>query len=184
VALCRALVGQPDLLLLDEPTNHLDVESIRWLEGFLKGFPGAVIFVTHDRYFLDRICDQIVAFEEGGVFVQPGNFSYYLEKKLEREQRQKAHDTGGRPAVKEVPRDRTRRPRKLTFKELRELEGMEAAILRVEARVHELEGTLNDPAFYATRAIEAPRLIAELGAARSESARLYARWQELDAIGK
>jgi ATP-binding cassette subfamily F protein uup len=76
------------------------------------------------------------------------------------------------------------RPRKLTFKEQRELEGMEAAILQIEARVHELEATLNDPTFYASRAVDAPRLIAELEAARAEATRLYARWQELDAIGK
>jgi hypothetical protein len=61
---------------------------------------------------------------------------------------------------------------------------MEAAILRVESKVHELETTLNDPAFYSSQAVEAPRLIAELEAARAEAARLYARWQELDAIGK
>ncbi|MCL4178726.1 MAG: ATP-binding cassette domain-containing protein [Verrucomicrobia bacterium] len=182
--LAKVLKRGGNLLVLDEPTNDLDLPSLRLLEEALVDFEGSVLVVSHDRYFLDRICDQIVAFEESGVFVQPGNFSYYLEKKLERDERQKARETVSRPAAKEIPRDRAQRPRKLTFKEQRELEGMETAILEAETRVHELEVTLNDPAFYANRAIDAPRLIVELEAARAEAARLYARWQELDSIGK
>ena len=65
VALCRALAAQPDLLLLDEPTNHLDAESIRWLEDFLGAFPGAVIFVTHDRYFLDVLATRLIELADG-----------------------------------------------------------------------------------------------------------------------
>ena len=180
--LAKVLKRGGNLLVLDEPTNDLDLPSLRLLEEALVDFEGSVLVVSHDRYFLDRICDQIVAFEEGGVFVQPGNFSYYLEKKLERDQRGK--EPVARSAIKEVPRDRSARPRKLSFKEQRELEGMEAAILQAESRVHELEATLNDPAFYASQASEAPRLIAALETARAEATRLYARWQELDAIGK
>ncbi len=180
--LAKVLKRGGNLLVLDEPTNDLDLPSLRLLEEALVDFEGSVLVVSHDRYFLDRICDQIVAFEEGGVFVQPGNFSYYLEKKLERDQRGK--EPAARSAIKDVPRDRSARPRKLSFKEQRELEGMETAIMRAESRVHELEATLNDPAFYASQASEAPRLIAALETARAEAARLYARWQELDAIGK
>ena len=72
VALCRALAAQPDLLLLDEPTNHLDAESILWLEEFLRKFPGAVIFVTHDRYFLDGIATRIVELADGLCYSHPG----------------------------------------------------------------------------------------------------------------
>ena len=180
--LAKVLKRGGNLLVLDEPTNDLDLPSLRLLEEALVDFEGSVLVVSHDRYFLDRICDQIVAFEEGGVFVQPGNFSYYLEKKLERDQRGK--EPTARSAIKEVSRDRSARRRKLSFKEQRELEGMEAAIMRAESRVHELEATLNDPAFYASQASEAPRLIAALETARAEATRLYARWQELDAIGK
>jgi ATP-binding cassette subfamily F protein uup len=180
--LAKVLKRGGNLLVLDEPTNDLDLPSLRLLEEALVDFAGSVLVVSHDRYFLDRICDQIVAFEPGGVFVQPGNFSYYLEKKLERDQRNR--EPAAPPAIKEVSRDRNVRPRKLSFKEQRELEGMEAAIMLVESRVHELETTLNNPTFYATRAVDAPRLVAELEAARAEAARLYARWQELDAIGK
>ncbi|HWN95580.1 MAG TPA: ABC-F family ATP-binding cassette domain-containing protein, partial [Methylomirabilota bacterium] len=86
VALCRALASQPDLLLLDEPTNHLDAETIRWLEEFLRGFPGAVIFVTHDRYFLDVIATRIIEIAEGRAYSHPGNYTAYLESKAIRRQ--------------------------------------------------------------------------------------------------
>ena len=75
VALCRALVAQPELLLLDEPTNHLDSESIRWLEDYLRNFPGAVIFVTHDRYFLDVIATRIIELADGRCYSHEGNYT-------------------------------------------------------------------------------------------------------------
>ena len=86
VALCRALAAQPDLLLLDEPTNHLDVESILWLEEFLQRFPGAVIFVTHDRYFLDGIATRIIELDDGRCYSHSGNYTAYLESKAARQQ--------------------------------------------------------------------------------------------------
>src|SRR5512133_3638851 len=86
VALCRALAAQPDLLLLDEPTNHLDAESILWLEEFLREFPGAVIFVTHDRYFLDVIATRMIQLADGRCFSHPGNYTAYLESKAIRQQ--------------------------------------------------------------------------------------------------
>src|SRR5512137_1991186 len=86
VALCRALAAQPDLLLLDEPTNHLDAESILWLEEFLHEFPGAVIFVTHDRYFLDVIATRIIELDNGRCFSHPGNYTAFLESKAVRQQ--------------------------------------------------------------------------------------------------
>jgi len=85
VALARTLVAQPDLLLLDEPTNHLDAESILWLEKFLVEFPGAVLFVTHDRYFLDRIATRIAEIDEGVIYSHPGNYTAYLESKAVRD---------------------------------------------------------------------------------------------------
>src|SRR4029453_7787112 len=82
----RALGAQPDLLLLDEPTNHLDAESILWLEGFLHDFPGAVIFVTHDRYFLDVIATRVIELADGRCYSHPGNYTAYLESKAIRQQ--------------------------------------------------------------------------------------------------
>ncbi|MHB1306649.1 MAG: ABC-F family ATP-binding cassette domain-containing protein [Limisphaerales bacterium] len=184
--LARVLKRGGNLLVLDEPTNDLDLPSLRLLEGALVDFEGSVLVVSHDRYFLDRICDQIVAFEDGGVFVQPGNYSYYLEKKLERDARIKAVGAGLKAVVGAplAPARRTERPRKLSYKEQRELEGIEVSILEAETRVQELEAMLNAPAFFATRAAEAPRVIADLDAARARVTGLYARWQELDRIGK
>ncbi len=182
--LAKVLRRGGNVLVLDEPTNDLDLPSLRMLEEALADFDGTVLVVSHDRYFLDRICDQIVAFEDAGLFVQPGNYSYYLEKKNERDAHRAAWaNIAGTPPRKPEPA-RTPKPSrlgKLTFKEQRELDGMESAILAAEARVLELETTLNDPAFHATRSREAHGLVADLEAARGEVTRLYTRWQELAA---
>jgi ATP-binding cassette subfamily F protein uup len=81
VLLARALVGQPDLLLLDEPTNHLDIEAIQWLEGFLAEYEGAVMFVTHDRAFLQRLATRIIELDRGWLTSWPGNYATYLRRK-------------------------------------------------------------------------------------------------------
>ena len=84
VALCRLLLEAPDLLLLDEPTNHLDAESVLWLEQFLSKYPGAVLAVTHDRYFLDNVAEWICEVDRGTLFPYKGNYSTYLETKAAR----------------------------------------------------------------------------------------------------
>ena len=84
VALCRLLLQAPDLLLLDEPTNHLDAESVLWLEQFLKNYPGAVLAVTHDRYFLDNVAEWICEVDRGTLYPYKGNYSTYLETKAAR----------------------------------------------------------------------------------------------------
>ncbi len=84
VALCRLLLSQPDILLLDEPTNHLDAESVLWLEQFLKNFPGTVIAVTHDRYFLDNVAGWILELDRGEGIPWQGNYSTWLEQKAKR----------------------------------------------------------------------------------------------------
>ncbi len=84
VALCKLLLSKPDLLLLDEPTNHLDAESVQWLEQHLAAYPGAVLAVTHDRYFLDNVAQWILELDRGRAYPYEGNYSTYLEKKAER----------------------------------------------------------------------------------------------------
>ena len=84
VALCRLLLEAPDLLLLDEPTNHLDAESVLWLEQFLQNYPGAVLAVTHDRYFLDNVAEWICEVDRGHLYPYKGNYSTYLETKASR----------------------------------------------------------------------------------------------------
>ncbi len=93
VALCRLLLSEPDMLLLDEPTNHLDAESVGWLERFLEGFPGTVVAITHDRYFLDNAAGWILELDRGRGIPYEGNYSNWLEakeKRIEQEQRQEA----------------------------------------------------------------------------------------------
>lgn len=92
VALCKLLLQKPDLLLLDEPTNHLDAESVQWLEQHLESYPGAVIAVTHDRYFLDHVAQWIAEVDRGRLYPYEGNYSTYLEKKSERLQIQGKKD--------------------------------------------------------------------------------------------
>ena len=84
VALCRLLLSQPDLLLLDEPTNHLDAESVQWLEQHLEKYPGTVVAVTHDRYFLDNVAGWILELDRGHAYPYEGNYSTYLETKAAR----------------------------------------------------------------------------------------------------
>ncbi|WP_312719060.1 energy-dependent translational throttle protein EttA [Mobilicoccus sp.] len=92
VALCKLLLSKPDLLLLDEPTNHLDAESVNWLEQFLANYPGTVLAVTHDRYFLDNVAQWIAEVDRGRLYPYEGNYSTYLEKKAERLQVQGKKD--------------------------------------------------------------------------------------------
>jgi ATP-binding cassette ChvD family protein len=92
VALCKLLLSKPDLLLLDEPTNHLDAESVQWLEQHLAAYAGAVLAVTHDRYFLDNVAQWILELDRGRAYPYEGNYSTYLEKKQERLQVQGKKD--------------------------------------------------------------------------------------------
>jgi ATP-binding cassette ChvD family protein len=92
VALCKLLLEAPDLLLLDEPTNHLDAESVQWLEQHLSAYPGAVLAVTHDRYFLDNVAEWILELDRGRAYAYEGNYSVYLEKKRDRLQVQGQKD--------------------------------------------------------------------------------------------
>ncbi|MDR2172760.1 MAG: energy-dependent translational throttle protein EttA [Burkholderiales bacterium] len=103
VALCRLLLSKPDMLLLDEPTNHLDAESVEWLEQFLYRFPGTVIAITHDRYFLDNAAEWILELDRGYGIPWKGNYSSWLDQKEKRlEQEQKAEDARTRAMKKEL----------------------------------------------------------------------------------
>ena len=103
VALCRLLLSKPDMLLLDEPTNHLDAESVEWLEIFLKRFPGTVVAITHDRYFLDNAAEWILELDRGRGIPYQGNYSTWLDQKEQRlEQEQRTEDARTRAMKKEL----------------------------------------------------------------------------------
>ncbi|MTI52500.1 MAG: energy-dependent translational throttle protein EttA [Alcanivorax sp.] len=99
VALCRLLMSAPDMLLLDEPTNHLDAESVAWLERFLHEFPGTVVAVTHDRYFLDNSCEWILELDRGHGIPWKGNYSSWLEQKEQRLEQEEKKESAHRKTV-------------------------------------------------------------------------------------
>ncbi len=125
VLLARALVGQPDLLLLDEPTNHLDIDAIRWLEDFLAGYSGAVMFVTHDRTFLRRLATRIVELDRGHLTSWPGDYATYLQRKEQ--------------ALAAEAAEHTRFDKKLAEEEAWIRQGVKARRTRNEGRVRALE---------------------------------------------
>ncbi|MBL8502572.1 MAG: energy-dependent translational throttle protein EttA [Rhodocyclaceae bacterium] len=100
VALCRLLLSKPDMLLLDEPTNHLDAESVDWLEQFLTRFPGTVVAVTHDRYFLDNAAEWILELDRGQGIPWKGNYSSWLEQKEERLKQEESSESARQKAIK------------------------------------------------------------------------------------
>ena len=177
--LAKALCRGGNVIVLDEPTNDLDLGSLRMLEEALAAFTGTILVVSHDRYFLDRICDQILAFEDGGIHLQAGNFSYYLEKKKERHQYYKNLGSSFSEPGKSLSASPPPPARKLSYKEKNELETMEATILDAEKVVSNLERELNSPEFYTSRAAETTTLTEQLHAARERVAKLYERWEEL-----
>ena len=181
--LARILKNGGNFLILDEPTNDLDLSTLRIVEEGLLAFGGVVLVVSHDRYFLNRICTGILAFEgEGQVSYSVGDYDYYWEKR----QRLLAADPG--PAAwqekpKAPPQRQTgEKPRKLTFKEARELEGMEAAIMACEARLAEIEAMFSDPDFNRKYGAQGQALHEEVEAERRRHETLFARWEELEAV--
>jgi ATP-binding cassette subfamily F protein uup len=182
--LAKVLKHGGNLIVLDEPTNDLDLPSLRMLEEALADFDGTVICVSHDRYFLDRICDQIIAFEDNGVMVQPGNYSYYLEKRQAREasQRIQAQAAASHAAARHKASAAAAKPRKLTLKEKHELDAIEDLILTAEQEVEAIEWRLNDPAFQANHFAGIPGVVGQLDTAKAEVERLYARWDELEQL--
>lgn len=184
LTLAKILKQGGNFLILDEPTNDLDLSSLRLLEEALATYLGCVIVVSHDRYFLNRVCTGILAFEAGGkVFYNPGDYDYYLEKRREREAAALAAAEPARPAKPQssAPPPAPKERRKLSYKEQRELDGMEEAIAAAEEKVSEIETCFSDPDFFAKYGSRAAELQRQLDDAKAECARLYERWDELES---
>jgi ATP-binding cassette subfamily F protein uup len=192
--LARILKNGGNFLILDEPTNDLDLPTLRVLEEALIAFPGVVLVVSHDRYFLNRVCTDVLAFEgDGKIHHSVGDYDYYLEKKqralvaASRESAailatNKSSALSRAAATKATKTAKPAKPRKLSFKEARELEGMEAQIHGVDAEIVRIEGLFASPDFHRTHATQTNQLTADLAAAKENLAKLYARWEELEAI--
>jgi ATP-binding cassette subfamily F protein uup len=177
VLLAKILKRGGNVLILDEPTNDLDLGTLRLLEEALVAFGGSVIVVSHDRYFLNRVCTAILAFEEGGVLrYGVGNYDYYLERRASAPAPVTASSSNSQP------KSSSQKPRKLKWKEERELEGMESVILAAEEEVTRIEAAFADPNFHAEHGADYPKLEVELRSARDRVARLYTRWEELGKI--
>jgi ATP-binding cassette subfamily F protein uup len=193
--LARLFLEGANVLALDEPTNDLDLVTLNVLERLLLGFDGSVLLVAHDRYVLDKVATDILALEgEGRATRYPGNYEMYRTLKEQAERAAAApggpagpaatageERKGGRPHER-GDAARPRKPGKLSFKEQRELEGMEAAILAAEERKAALEAVLSDPATYQREGAGVARLTAELDEVGAEVEDLYRRWQELEAL--
>jgi ATP-binding cassette subfamily F protein uup len=183
VLLAKILKRGGNVLILDEPTNDLDLGTLRLLEEALCAYKGSVIVVSHDRYFLNRVCTSIFAFEgDGAVRYNVGNYDYYLEKKAGQSAIEAALKKPAPAPVVETKR--AEKTRKLKYKEERELETMEATILAAEEKIAGMETMFAAPDFYAKHGTDWETLDKQLDAARREVARLYARWEELERIKK
>lgn len=183
VLLAKILRCGGNFLVLDEPTNDLDLPTMRVLEEAIINFGGTAAVVSHDRWFLDRVSDRMLVFDgQGQVSVHVGNYSYYLEKRKLREASRSAAVSTPKPDPGKSRNPGSERPRKLTWKEARELEGMEEAILAAETAAAELEAHLNDPDFYRDHAAQAAELHEQLASRHATVEALYARWEELEAI--
>jgi ABC transport system ATP-binding/permease protein len=175
--LLKVLLGAPNVLILDEPTNDLDVQTLSVLEEYLAEFNGCVIVVSHDRYFLDRTVESIFELQPGGQIRQyPGNYSIYLDYKKSETVAETAAKTPEK-AVTNVEKSKQEKPRKLSFKEKREYEQLEAQIPQMEAEKAELEKTLYEkpPEGYS----ELEKMTARLAELEVEIERATDRWMEL-----
>ena len=178
VLLAKILKRGGNVLLLDEPTNDLDLATLRVLEEALVRFQGTVIVVSHDRYFMNRVCTHVLAFEQdGSLGYDVGNYDEHLARKAGR---QTKNATLSLTKAVTPPVAKTVRAVKMSWKEERELEGIEGCIHAAEAGVMAAEMQLNDPGFYRGGAAEIAAFQGKLEEQRREVARLYARWEELE----
>lgn len=181
VALAKILKRGGNVIVLDEPTNDLDLATLRVLEEALVGFKGSVIAVSHDRYFLNRVCTSILAFEgEGNLHCDVGNYDDYLTK---RTARQAAAASWKLPVEKPVAaKPKPPAGRKLSWKETKELDTIEEEILTAEAETVRLQEILAAPDFYEKHGADWQTVEAKLVAAKKEVTSRYARWEELSAL--
>lgn len=179
IELAKKLLRGGNFIILDEPTNDLDLATLRVLEEALRSFDGCAMVVSHDRYFLNRICTHLLAFEDDGSIAHiAGNYDDYL---LWRERTRR----DGAPA-RPVPKRPAKDPRpahgagRLTYLERKELGEIEAAIEAAETEVEGVEGRVHEPGFYERDYKKVQEILSALEAAKAETERLYRRWHDLE----
>lgn len=182
--LLRTLIRNPNVIFLDEPTNDLDIDTLTVLEDFLDGFKGVLVVVSHDRYFLDRTCEHLLLVETSGEINEfPGNYSAYAEWKTNQEKLEKAEraekNAPAKPtpvAEKPAPKPEPKPQRKLSFKEQREYETLEARIAEIEELLPKVDQALVEHSADFERLLE---LTAERAALVAELENAELRWLEL-----
>jgi len=179
LTLARILKNGGNFLMLDEPTNDLDLPTLRILEEALLSFNGCVVVVSHDRYFLNRVCNGILSFEGNGeVYFSEGNYDYYLEK---RKLKDSEKVLGKEQITKKDTRIKTKE-RKLTYKEKKELETIEDDIMVAEENVSRIEEIFSSKDFFEKYATKTTELSKKLKEAQEKVKNLYERWEELEQI--
>lgn len=179
LTLAKIIKNGGNFLLLDEPTNDLDLPTLRVLEEALIAFEGCVIVVSHDRYFLNRVCNGILAFEENGnIHFSEGNYDYYIEKRKARIKVESVADQ------KEKPEEKRLKPKvkKLTWKEVKELETIENNIITAELEVERIEKIFSSPYFYEKYATQTNEFNLQLEQAKQTVKLLFERWEELEKL--
>ncbi|MDR7866929.1 MAG: ABC-F family ATP-binding cassette domain-containing protein [Sporomusaceae bacterium] len=176
--LLRILMGAPNILLLDEPTNDLDIQTLTILEDYLDDFPGAVIVVSHDRYFLDRVADKIFAFERDGDIRQyPGGYSDYLDKRTPPEPAAAGKPKDAKPPVPQA----VKKPTRFTFNEQREYEQIDAVIADAERKLHEVAARIDAAG---SDFAQLQKLVAEQKQLERELDGLLERWTYLNELAE
>ncbi len=179
LTLAKIIKNGGNFLLLDEPTNDLDLPTLRVLEEALIAFEGCVIVVSHDRYFLNRICNGILAFEDNGnIHFSEGNYDYYIEK---RKARIKVESVSDQKEKNEEKKQKSK-VKKLTWKEAKELETIEENIITAEAEVERIEKIFSSPDFYEKYAMQTIELNLQLEQAKHAVKLLFERWEELEKL--
>ncbi|MBK7227987.1 MAG: ABC-F family ATP-binding cassette domain-containing protein [Ignavibacteriales bacterium] len=179
LTLAKILCNGGNFLMLDEPTNDLDLATLRILEEALISFDGCALVVSHDRYFLNRVCDGILAFEGNDeIYYSEGDYNYYIEKKKSR-----ANDTNDlkQKSIKVDSREKSK-PKKLSYKDSLELDNIEDKILLAEAEVDRIENIFSSSDFYEKYASKTNELNNQLIEAKVKVKKLYDRWEELENL--
>ena len=179
VALCRLLLSQPDMLLLDEPTNHLDMDSREVLEDALENFPGTILAISHDRYFINRFATKVCVLEAGGVKEYLGNYDDYFEK-INRQQAPDSENAGMTKTAMDKEKRKSREEEKRIREKKNAIAAAEKAIATAEEEAAEMEAQLADPATYQD-AEKAAQLAKAYQLKKDEIERRYAEWEALSA---
>ena len=175
--LLGVLMSAPNILLLDEPTNDLDIETLTVLEDYLTEFPGAVLTVSHDRYFLDKIANAIFEVRDGSVYRYVGNYADYLQKRTQEKQAEKPKPRENSP---EAPRSRNKKL-KFSFKEQREYDTIDQDIADLEEQIQEKEAEI---AQNASDYVTLQRLIEEKTALEKAHEEKMERWVYLNELAE